>query len=232
MPRSLLPLLTQFALPHVCLVCGRYTRAKLDCCPECEATLPTLEARCLRCGLGVERSMPMCNACLLAMPSFDQSWPGFERVAMTERWLHQFRREANLTVGRFLSDIYARRLAAMGATRPDLMIPMPMHVIDYCLQGFDHNRWLSKALSKRMDHLPIYPVLKLTRYIKKQHRLPTELRWANVRGAYAIRAMPPSTRYVVLVDDVMSSGHSVNEAARVLKKAGIERVDVWALLRA
>jgi len=174
----------------------------------------------------------MCNACLLAMPSFDQSWPGFQQVAMMERWLYQFRREANFTVGRFLSDIFARRLAAMGATRPDLMIPMPLQVIDYCLQGFDHNRWVCKALVKRMNRLPMYPALKLTRYIKKQHLLPSELRWANVRGAYAIRSIPPSTRYVVLVDDVMSSGHSVNEAARVLKKAGIERVDVWALMRA
>lgn len=231
MPRSVLRALAELTLPRVCLVCGRHTTAKLDCCPDCEGSLPTLNHRCISCGLGTERPTKMCNTCLLGMPAFDQTWPGFEHAYLMQRWIRQFRGEANLTVGRFLSDVFARRLAGMGAVRPDLLVPMPLHSIDYFLQGFDHNRWLCQALSKRMQHLPTHPALKLTRRIKKQHSLPTELRWANVKGAYAIRSLPPKTAHVALIDDVMTTGHSVNEAAGVLKKAGVRRVDVWVLAR-
>ncbi len=231
MLRSIMHAFKGLSIPHVCLVCGRYTRADFDCCPECERALPTLESRCSRCGLGTEQPTPMCNGCLLAMPAFDQTWPGFDRTSFMQRSLSQFRGQANLTAGRFLVDVFARRLADMGATRPDLLVPMPMHAIDYFLQGFDHNRWLCQALSKRMHGLPIQPTLKLTRRIKKQHKLPSELRWANVKGAYALRSRPPKTTHIALVDDAMTTGHSANEAARVLKKAGVKRVDVWVLMR-
>lgn len=220
------------SIPRVCTLCGRYTQASLDCCPECEQSLPIIESHCRRCGLPMETPISMCNRCLLAMPSYDQTWPGFHHAGTLSRLIGRFKDQADLTTGRFLADVYARRLSAMGVPRPDLLIPMPMHITRFWRRGFDQTRVLTRDLSTHFDGLPWCAVLRVRKRTQPQSKIAHELRWSNVHRAFSLRRLPEGARHVALVDDVMESGATANEAARVLKKAGVERVDVWVLARA
>lgn len=220
------------SIPRVCTLCGRYTQAPLDCCPDCERTLPVIETQCDRCGLPMEVATQLCNRCLLAMPAYDQTLPGFHYSGTMRSLITRFKDRADLTTGRFLSDIYARRLSALKVARPDLLVPMPMHITRFWRRGFDHSRVLTRDLSDYFDGLPWSAALRVRKRTKKQSQLVHELRWSNVHQAFSLRRLPKGVRHVALVDDVMESGATAHEAARVLKRAGVERVDVWVIARA
>jgi len=91
---------------------------------------------------------------------------------------------------------------------------------------------LCRDLGRHLKALPWAPVLRRTRPTRAQSELPADRRRGNVRGAFRLQRLPPGTRHVALVDDVMTTGSTLDECARVLKRAGVERVDVWVLARA
>jgi len=74
--------------------------------------------------------------------------------------------------------------------------------------------------------------LSRSRATVTQSELPADRRAGNVKGAFALRRLPPGVRHAVLVDDVMTTGATLTECARVLKRAGVGRVDVWVVARA
>lgn len=223
--------LGMLAFPRVCVLCGCYTQAPIDCCEHCERSLPIIHQACQRCGLPMERDACLCNRCLLAMPAYDQTYAGFEYQGAIKKRMARFKDQADLTTGRFLSDVFARRLLAMHAPKPDLLVPIPMHLTRFWYRGFDQTRVLSRDLARYFEGLNWFPALKITRRTKRQSMLPSEARWSNVHGAFKVKKLPKGTRHVALVDDVMVSGATVQEASRVLKGVGVERVDVWVIAR-
>ena len=220
-----------FSLPRVCTLCGRYTQEAIDCCEHCEASLPTIDHACRRCGLPMAVDHALCNRCLLAMPAYDHTYAGFENIGVITTLMAQFKDRADLTTGRFLADVFARRLKALNTPRPQLLVPIPIHVTRFWSRGFDQTRLITKDLTRHFDGLNWYPALKVTRRIKRQSTLPQETRWSNVQGAFKIKKLPKGVGHVALVDDVMSSGATAQEAARTLKAAGIKSVDVWVIAR-
>lgn len=83
-----------------------------------------------------------------------------------------------------------------------------------------------------MQNLPWVNALRRRRATRAQSDLPADRRRGNVRGAFVLHYLPPGSRHIALVDDVMTTGSTLDECARILKRAGVERVDLWVLARA
>lgn len=218
--------------PPVCLVCGQNGRPELDCCAGCEPELPSLAAQCARCGIEMASSTALCGRCAMALPAFHATWPGFAYAGVVERLVRRFKFHGDLAAGRVLADLLARRLVAMGAPRPQLMAPVPLHSGRRLRRGFNQSALICQDLSRWFGGLPWLEVLRRQRSTAVQSALPADRRGGNVRGAFALRRLPPGTRHVALVDDVMTTGSTLNECARVLLQAGVRRVDVWVVARA
>lgn len=224
--------LRRLLFPPVCLVCGQDGRAEIDCCSGCEPELPLLAAQCARCGIEMVSDVALCGRCAMALPAFHATYPGFAYQGVIERLVRRFKFHGDLAAGRLLADLLARRLVELGAPRPQLMVPVPLHRRRRLRRGFNQSAMLCQDLSRWFAGLPWLEVIQRSRATAAQSELPADRRSGNVRGAFVLRRLPAGTTHVALVDDVMTTGATLNECARVLLQAGVKRVDVWVVARA
>jgi len=194
--------------------------------------LPVIDSQCFRCGLALPAPTAACGRCTRRMPAFDSSWPAFAYEGTLERLVHRFKFQRDLAAGRVLAGLSARRLAAVGATRPQALVPVPLHWRRHLWRGFNQSRMLADDLSRLLDAIPVAPLLVRQRATPAQSGLPAASRGTNVRGAFCARRPGCRLGHVALIDDVMTTGTTLDACARALKKAGIGRVDVWVVARA
>ena len=113
-----------------------------------------------------------------------------------------------------------------------VMVPVPLSSDRFREREFNHAFYLAKPIS-RISGIPLFPsFIKRKRGSRPQVGLRPKERWANVRGTFQVdKPEWVKGRHVILVDDVLTTGATVNECARTLKKAGAGYVEVWALAR-
>ena len=134
-----------------------------------------------------------------------------------------------IAIAAYLADRLAEMLAAEAG--PDLIVPMPLHRRRLTARGFNQAALLAGRLSQRLG-IPFEPeACERMRDTPPQVGLPVKARHKNIRGAFACRT-DLSGRRVALVDDVMTSGASLNELAMVVKRAGASEVSAWVVARA
>ncbi len=120
----------------------------------------------------------------------------------------------------------------LAAFQPELVVPIPMHWWQRAQRGANAPEPIAARLAARLE-LPVYPTLRRARATQPQHHLGRAARQKNVRGSFRIRrGYHCHGARVLLVDDVVTTGATVNEAARVLLAAGAQAVAVAALARA
>ncbi len=220
------------SLPRVCRGCGRYTQAPLDCCPDCEAVLPTCGPCCARCALPLAQPSPMCNACLLATPAFDQVVAGFAAEGLIKTWLSRFKAQGDLVSGHLLTQLLARRWQCRPPSPVTCLIPMPMPWGRWLVQGFDHSRLLCQGLAKALGNVPWVPALRCDRvWMPRQSQQPFVVRNSWSDSPFVVRHLPSGTRSVALIDDVLTTGTTAHHAALALKAQGVREVSVWVVAR-
>jgi len=116
--------------------------------------------------------------------------------------------------------------------RPDMLIPVPLHRLRMIKRGFNQASELGTYISKVLGIPLLTTALRRHRNTKAQSGLSRKQRRKNVRGAFYWHSLKTPDRHVALIDDVMTTGTTVTECARILKKAGAKRVDVWVAARA
>jgi len=218
--------------PPVCLVCGLGSDVGQGCCSGCRADMPGIDAHCRTCGLGLPRNVDACGDCVARPPPFERAVAGFGYRAPIASLVQRFKFDGDLAAGRVLAHLLAERLSDGHADRPDLMVPVPLNWRRHWRRGFNQAELLCRDLSRHFGGLPWADVLKRSRATVTQSELPADRRAGNVRGAFGLGRMPPGVRHAALIDDVMTTGATLRECARVLRRAGVGRVDVWVVARA
>lgn len=218
--------------PPTCLLCGMEANYHSDCCDHCRQDLPRVEAACRRCGLEVAQAVDQCGRCQQQPPAFDATWSAFAYRGAIEGLVQRFKFQRDLAAGRVLAEQMARQLSALPIPMPDCLVPVPLHVRRRLWRGFNQAELICRDLTRCLGGPGWRPLLRRLQATRAQSALPADQRHGNVRGAFQARRIPPAFRHVALVDDVMTTGATLDECARVLKAAGIERVDVWVAARA
>lgn len=230
-------------LPPRCLVCGEAGVDGHDLCAACRDALPWNRACCERCGLptpvlspveGPER-VPACGRCLRKSPPLDRVHAAFRYGFPVDRLLPRFKFHHDLAAGRELADAMRSMLAddlPDEASRPRALIPVPLHPSRLRERGYNQALELARPLAKAFA-IPLLPEgLRRIRDIAPQSGLGALARRRNPRGAFAVgvggEALPT---HVALVDDVMTTGATLHECARTLRRAGVGRVDAWVAAR-
>jgi len=227
-------------LPPHCLLCGARGDASRDLCPACAADLAANHTVCARCALPLPIHAAQCGECLRSEPSFDAAFAPYIYAHPLDLLLTKLKFGRSLAAGRVLAELWIgalRRALAGGvvSTLPDAIIPLPLHATRLRERGYNQALELAKPLAREFGIALAPDLLRRTRATAAQSNLDAVARRKNLRGAFDIdtavlaASAPP---HVVLLDDVMTTGTTVREAARTLKRAGVARVDVWALARA
>ena len=221
--------------PSICKLCGCRSDRMLDACSHCLSTLARVENQCRRCALVLPHSVELCGVCSQRPPAFDSADAAFIYRQPIAGLIQRFKFNGDLAAGRLLAQLMAIEL---GHNRPnsampqaELMIPVPLHRDRQWRRGFNQAQLICRDLRQALG-ITWAPILKRHRSTRTQSDLPAKKRAGNVAGAFRVAHLPSGLRHAVLVDDVMTTGTTLNECARVLKQAGLERVDVWVLARA
>jgi ComF family protein len=172
-----------------------------------------------------------CRFCERRSRHFDSAFAPYLYQYPLDRLIHRFKYGGQLDVGRVLAELTGRALEAHGAPRPHALIPVPLARVKERKRGFNQALELAKPIGRALA-VPIrMDLCTRVRTTQDQAGLAARDRRRNVRGAFvASKARMP--RHVALIDDVLTTGSTCDELARVLKAAGAERVDVWVVARA
>jgi ComF family protein len=214
------------ALPQQCLLCAASAPTR-PLCNACHTELPWLPAeRCPQCALPTLDGR-VCGACLSHPPRFDTVTASFVYAWPLAPLIHQYKYGGNLALAGFFADAIAGRVA----TPVDLIIPMPLAPARLCERGFNQALEIARAISRASGITLSTTVCRRVRDSAPQATLPWKERAKNIRGAFVCDADLTGKR-VAIVDDVMTTGATLNELARNLRKAGAIEIAGWVIARA
>jgi len=217
-------------LPARCLLCHAAGDACRDLCHACVAELPVNRLHCARCALPLAESVALCGTCQRHPPPWDSAWAPFAYGWPLDRLESRFKFAADLAAGRVLAELWA------ASPRPDVMpgllLPVPLHRARLRSRGYNQAWELTRILSCHTGIPASARVLRRVRGTEAQTELDAVSRRRNVRDAFMLDTRLPLPAHIAIVDDVMTTGATLAECARVVKHAGVARVDVWALARA
>lgn len=213
-------------LPQDCFVCGTNAGACV-LCPHCEAALPRLAAaRCPVCAIDSPEGA-VCGRCLASRPHYDAAHAAFPYAFPIRELVHAFKFEARFAVGRYLAQALP---AALPAAVFDCVVPAPLHPRRLAQRGFNQALLLAEPLAHALHTPLLRDALRKTRLVPAQAGLPLDERRRNLRGALRARQRFDGQR-VLVVDDVMTSGTTLDEIAATLKAAGAARVEALVVAR-
>jgi ComF family protein len=220
--RSCARLLTQD-----CLLCAGESGSSL-LCRACQEDLPRLPAaRCPVCALPTTQG-EVCGRCLAKPPHYDATCAAFRYAFPLDKLVQSFKYGHRLSLAAY----FGRELAAAAENAgTDLIIPMPLHPLRLRERGFNQAHELARPVAAAW-RIPLDAgSCQRTRHTTAQVELPWRERARNVRGAFACRS-DFTGRRLLLIDDVMTTGASLDELARTVKLHGAAQVALLVLARA
>lgn len=223
----------QFAvLPPHCLLCGQTGAGQRDLCAACAADLLRNRVCCPRCALPLDAPAPLCGECLHAEPPFVSACVPFVYAPPLDALLTRLKFSRNLAAGRVLSELWVDAIRESPPPIPQALIPVPLHGDRLRERGYNQALELARPLAHAFGIELRNDALMRSRATSAQSNLDADARHRNLRGAFAVAPDTNLPAHVVLFDDVMTTGTTLRECARTLVRAGVERVDVWAVARA
>jgi ComF family protein len=223
--------MAQWLMPHACIFCGQKT-LNIDVCTPCLNDLPHIENPCKRCSRSLTGLNLQCGFCLNHRPAYDATHALFSYRPPITKLIMQLKFNHILANARVLGELLTLKIQQewyVGKPLPDLIIPVPLHTKRLRERGFNQAVEIARPISKKLT-LPMHHCSRI-KYTHPQATLLAEERVKNMRGAFLI-TQDLTNKTVAVVDDVITTGQTINEFCKTLKKAGAKRIDVWCCARA
>jgi len=214
------------------VLCGVNCGSGRNLCHSCEADIRINNSACICCAipLAAPNQGQLCGQCLQKTPEYDAAWSPFVYAQPLEWMIHQLKFNAKLFYANILSDLALSHLPDLD-DRPDCIIPVPLHAKRIKERGFNQALELVKPLANKLS-IPIdIKNCFRQKYTTAQTDLNAKCRRQNIKDAFVFNNSH-RYRYIVLFDDVITTGSTMGELAKTIKYQGVERVDVWSLARA
>lgn len=218
--------------PTLCGLCQGWAWSRL--CVDCVSSRAPWQPRCRHCALPVPAAVTVCGRCVQHPPAFDAAVAALDYAHPWDGVLTRFKFHAGLDLADALAERLLDAARRSGAADPGLLLPAPLSPERLRERGYNQAWELARRLARRLQRPTSAQWLLRVRHTARQSELPLGDRAANVRHAFAVepaRRAELKGRTVTLVDDVMTTGATADEMARVLKAAGAQQVQVWVLAR-
>lgn len=226
-PMRWLSALREALMPQHCELCGGPSAAA-PVCAACAAELPVLGAvACRVCALPLPGG-GVCGRCLRRPPAFDASRARFAYAFPVDRLVQGLKYGHRLALAAYFSRLLAESARPEGV---DCVVPLPMHRRGLRERGFNQAVEIARPLARAWGLSLRLDAVRRVRDGPPQASLEGAARRRNVRGAFAADARVVAGRSVLVVDDVMTTGATLDALARELKRAGAVRVENVVLAR-
>ncbi len=216
----------QALLAQDCLLCQAASGGGL-LCEACARELPSNASACPRCAAPGAGNAE-CGACIAAPPHFDASCAAFSYAYPVDALIQALKYGGQLALaGLFAHKLY-QRLEKTGGV--DLIVPLPLHPARLAERGFNQAAEIAKALSRLSGIAMDARLARRGGHTAPQTALPWQERAANMRQAFTCERELAGVR-IAVIDDVMTTGATLGEFARTLKRSGAARIENWVIAR-
>ncbi|MCH2547752.1 MAG: ComF family protein [Alphaproteobacteria bacterium] len=223
--------------PPRCASCGQMVATQGSLCGECWSAVDFITAPlCYRCGAAFEVDVgdhSECMVCIQTPPPFTAARAVFRYEGDSRRLITGYKYYDRTLA----TPMFARWLARAGADQLalcDMIVPVPLHPWRLIQRRYNQSALLAAGLGKLTGKKVVTDALRRTRYTPQQAGLTREERMENVRGAFAPsprRLQQIEGKSVALIDDVLTTGATLNACAEALQNAGAKEIYVLVLAR-
>jgi competence protein ComFC len=224
--------------PATCTICRKHVRAGEYLCDDCEAKIVRIVPPfCDTCSEPFEGSISTafsCSNCAHRTIHFEAAVAAYRGRGIVRDVIHEFKYNHQLHLRHLIATWLRAALDddRLHSQHFDVMVPVPLHPARQRERGFNQASLLSKLLSTQTS-IPCRPLLKRIRYTTTQTALDRAERMENLHNAFRLRKNADVRGLrVLLIDDVLTTGSTLSECARVLKRAGATSVHAATAARA
>jgi ComF family protein len=214
-----------------CFLCSSNSKGHETICQACLRDLPHNTDACPACAKPGAASR-LCADCLNQTRTFvDNTWTLFRYQYPVNRLIQHMKFNQGIDIanhlGRMLGKLFLNHRTAL----PDCIIPVPLHYRRLIARGYNQSLEIARPLSRQLGIKLDTSSCKRFRATTPQSNLLAKKRRQNVRNAFSA-SKTMDYKHILLVDDVITTGSTVNELARTLGLAGVHQIDVLAVARA
>ncbi len=220
-------------LPVFCLFCHQPSEDEL-LCNDCWKELPWQSFSCHKCGQMLPTvDARICGQCLKTPPIYDNTICIFHYQNPIDKLILGLKFSEKLIYAKLLGELMYQILSQYYQTqpKPDCIIPVPLHHARLKERGYNQALEIARPIAKKFKiPLAITQCQRILATAPQSSMLSIEARAKNIKRAFWVD-VPLPWRHVVIFDDVVTTGHTVTALASTLKKAGVDRVDIWCCAR-
>lgn len=204
-------------------------------CDSCKTMLPATSDQCFQCGLPLNAvdtttNTIRCGQCLKSPPAFDLCISPYHYALPINQFITQLKFRHQLHYARILADLLIAKIDQHSEKLPECIIPVPLHSNRLRQRGFNQAIEIARPIAKN------YAIKLNTHSCSRIVSTPPQMeqdkktRQKNIRNAFNVSA-EFNDKDIAIVDDVMTTGHTLNELSRVLRAHGAKRIQVWVVAR-
>jgi len=216
--------LTNMVLPASCALCGRGCAGVL--CSDCQTRhLSHRAGRCPRCAIDLVSPGSVCGRCMTAPPAFDATCAATDYLPPVDLLVQRLKFGAQLPLAAAFAAALLHRLREQPLDGCDLVLPVPLSAERLAARGFNQAMEIARPVACALG-LPLAgdACVRVRDTAPQSLLAPTE-RQGNMRGAFAVRERAAiSGKRILVIDDVMTTGHTLESLAACLKRHGAARV--------
>ena len=226
-----LGLISDLIFPRRCVVCDRpVDRFRQGVCAECRSKIVYIKAPfCMKCGKQINEQQEYCNDCLKRKHFYLQGKALYDYGSMADsifRFKYTGRQEYAEFYGK---DLYDRYGSWLRAVKPDVLVPVPIHISRKRKRGYNQAELLARELSKHSG-IPVNRKLIIRKKkTKPQKDLTVQERQNNLKKAFKICKNDVKLSTIVIIDDIYTTGSTIDDMAKLLMTSGIQKVYYMAL---
>jgi ComF family protein len=223
-------------LPSVCLLCSVSSKRSVNLCQACENDLPWLQQSCSVCAMPLSvntTEQPLiCGQCLQQPPAFSTVTALFHYQPPVDNFITALKFNQQLLYAKLFGELLTTRLQQHYQQQqlPELIMPVPLHPQRLRERGFNQALEIARPIAKQLKLPLAINSCERIRLTVAQSSLPATERQANVKNAFKINSTFKG-KHVAIIDDVITTGHTIAELSKTLRKSGVERIDVWSVAR-
>ena len=232
--KKILKGLLNFLLPPNCPIC--HQKIERDgLCPHCFSKLEFIGTqKCSVCGQPLDVLVPgmsICGTCLKKPPYFRQAEAVFKYNDTSKKLILAFKYGDHTELANLFIKWMDQNSSAL-IQKNDILMPVPLHWRRLLKRKYNQSALLAQKLAKKYNKRYDPLTLKRTQSTPSQGHLSPKERLKNVKNAFKIKnTKKVKDKSILLIDDVFTTGATVNECAKILLKAGAKSVDILTLIK-
>ena len=219
----------QLLLPTTCLLCNAPTINRLSLCTECIDDLPRPGISCNVCNVPI--GIPgTCGQCLLQKPAYDSANAALAYAPPVSQLVQRLKYGNRIDIARLFATLMLPVMSSLDDP-PDILVPVPLHYTRLRRRGYNQAWEITRRLAGLSNAPADNTLLQRIRPTPSQTGLSARQRKRNLRDAFKVR-QDTGALHIAIVDDVMTTGSTLQAIAEVLTNSGAKKVTGLVVARA